>query len=107
MGAQAFRPLVPERKTKEIDNVPDQFGSEEERLRHDLCVAHKVTNIFKMDMLVWNHISARLPDGSILITPGGMLWDEIAPDSISKSSYDNITADVIIPLCSTTRQWGV
>jgi ribulose-5-phosphate 4-epimerase/fuculose-1-phosphate aldolase len=48
-----------------------------------------------MDMLVWNHISARLPDGSILITPGGMLWDEITPESISKSAYDNITADVI------------
>lgn len=46
-----------------------------------------------MDDLVWNHISARCGDKT-LITPGGMLWDEITPESIVSSS-GNVTANVI------------
>ena len=63
-------------------------------LREDLAAAHWATNHFGMDDLVWNHISARCSDGTILITPGELLWDAVTPDKIVKQS-DNSTANVI------------
>ena len=63
-------------------------------LRDDLAAAHWATNHFGMDDLVWNHISARCADGTILITPGEVLWDEVTPGGIVKQS-DNSTANVI------------
>jgi hypothetical protein len=38
----------------------------------NLAAAHRVTAMFGMDDLIWNHISAR-DDGSILITPGELV----------------------------------
>ena len=41
-------------------------------LRRDLAAAHQLTYKYKMDDLVWNHISARVPEedgGGFLVTP--------------------------------------
>lgn len=65
----------------------------EEGKRFDLAVAHRVSNLYGMDELVWNHISARHGSGW-LITPGTMHWDEIGPSDIKMCS-DNVTADII------------
>lgn len=46
-----------------------------------------------MDMLVWNHISARFGNGC-LITPGRKMWGRITPRDLVYSST-NVTADVI------------
>mmetsp|Transcript_143558 Transcript_143558/g.459151 ORF Transcript_143558/g.459151 Transcript_143558/m.459151 type:complete len:507 (-) Transcript_143558:48-1568(-) len=69
-------------------------GDEETRLREELGVAHRLTSDFGMDQLVWNHISARLGDGAILITPGDRMYHEIGPADLLKSS-GNVTADII------------
>lgn len=53
--------------------VTKRHSSTENELRFDLAVAHKACNYFKMDELVWNHISARFGDGW-LITPGRQMW---------------------------------
>ena len=63
------------------------------KLRYDLAVAHRLTAQHSMDMLVWNHISARFKDGC-LITPGRMMWNDVKPEDLVFSS-DNITADII------------
>jgi len=68
--------------------------SEEKQIRYDLCVAHAAFHHFKMDELVWNHVSARYPKDSWLITPGLKHWDEISPSCIIPSSA-NVTADII------------
>jgi ribulose-5-phosphate 4-epimerase/fuculose-1-phosphate aldolase len=65
----------------------------EKQLRFDLAVAHQLTASMNMDMLVWNHISARFKNGC-LITPGRMLWNQIKPDDLVYSS-SNVTADII------------
>jgi hypothetical protein len=57
---------------------------EELLLREEVAAAHWATHHFGMDDLVWNHISARCADGSVLITPGAMMWDEITPESLLK-----------------------
>lgn len=65
----------------------------EKQLRFDLAVAHQLTASMNMDMLVWNHISARFKKGC-LITPGRMLWKQVKPDDLVYSS-SNVTADII------------
>ena len=65
----------------------------EKELRYDLAVAHRLTAKLGMDMLVWNHISARFKNGC-LITPGRMLWNQIFPEDLVFSS-SNVTADII------------
>lgn len=66
---------------------------EERALRHDLAVAHRLTAKYGMDMLVWNHISARFRNGC-LITPGRKMWGRINPSDLVFSS-SNVTADII------------
>jgi len=65
----------------------------EKELRYDLAVAHRLTAKYNMDMLVWNHISARFKNGC-LVTPGRMLWSQIRPRDLVFSS-SNVTADII------------
>jgi len=67
---------------------------EEKKLRKDLAVAHMITRKYGMDELVWNHMSAMLSDGAMLITPGALLFDEVRPEDISKCT-DNVTAEII------------
>ncbi|KAL7543976.1 hypothetical protein ACHAXR_013456 [Thalassiosira sp. AJA248-18] len=67
--------------------------AEEKALRYDLAVAHRLTANYGMDMLVWNHISARFRTGC-LITPGRKMWGKITPEDLVYSS-SNVTADVI------------
>uniref|UniRef100_A0A0G4HTV9 Class II aldolase/adducin N-terminal domain-containing protein n=1 Tax=Chromera velia CCMP2878 TaxID=1169474 RepID=A0A0G4HTV9_9ALVE len=70
-------------------------ANDERKKREDLATAHNITRKFGMDELVWNHMSARLEEGGFLITPGGRLFDEIAPEDLHKASSDNVTADII------------
>lgn len=78
-----------------VDNDDTTFPSEAE-LRFDLAVAHRLTARYNMDMLTWNHISARLgdDDSSCLITPGNKLFQDVRPDDLLVSST-NVTADII------------
>jgi len=63
----------------------------ETKLRQDLSVAHKATQLFGMDELLWNHISARVPasegdEPAWLASPGRQLFDEIGPVDLVRSS---------------------
>ena len=81
----------------EIEDTLDERGIlrlEEERMRKELSEAYRITRDFGMDELVWNHISVLLSDGSYLITPGRLMFDDIAPQDLVKSS-GNVTADII------------
>jgi|UPI000581A65D phosphoglycerate dehydrogenase-like enzyme/ribulose-5-phosphate 4-epimerase/fuculose-1-phosphate aldolase/SAM-dependent methyltransferase len=70
-----------------------KLREQERSLRLDLAVAHQLTAQLNMDMLVWNHISARFKSGC-LITPGRKLWKQITPEDLVYSS-SNVTADII------------
>lgn len=52
-----------------LGHSDERRKAEERALRYDLAVAHRLTAKYGMDMLVWNHISARYRTGC-LITPG-------------------------------------
>ena len=67
-------------------------------LRRELAAAHHLSHAYKLDDLVWNHISARIDDSSkFYITSGTELFDEVTPESLVESTAENanITADVI------------
>jgi len=68
---------------------------EEQNIREDMSLAHWLTRFYKMDELTWNHISAKLSDGTMLITPGDRLFDDISPQDLRKSGSKNVTADII------------
>ena len=76
---------------KDDNNVDDV--TREKVLRYDLAVAHRLTAKYGMDMLVWNHVSARFRSGC-LITPGRKMWETITPEDLVYSS-SNVTADII------------
>ncbi|KAL3767791.1 LOW QUALITY PROTEIN: hypothetical protein ACHAWO_005201 [Cyclotella atomus] len=76
-----------------LGDSDERRKAEEKALRYDLAVAHRLTSKYGMDMLVWNHISARYRTGC-LITPGHKMWSRITPDDLVYSST-NVTADVI------------
>eukprot|EP00980_Cylindrotheca_fusiformis_P018960 scaffold6350_cov117-Cylindrotheca_fusiformis.AAC.5 len=82
--------------------IEDHFGlghsdarrkAEEKALRYDLAVAHRLTAKYGLDMLVWNHISARFRTG-YLITHGRKMWSSITPADLVYSS-SNVTANII------------
>jgi len=78
------------KKTKvAVASVP----ATEKALRFDLAVAHRLIAKMGWDMLVWNHISARIGT-KFLITPGRQIWNKIKPQDLLLES-DNITANVI------------
>ena len=76
-----------------LGHSDERRKAEEKALRYDLAVAHRLTAKYGMDMLVWNHISARHRTGC-LITPGRKMWSKIMPEDLVFSST-NVTADVI------------
>jgi len=76
-----------------LGSSDEKHRKEELVLRKDLAVAHRLTAKYGMDMLVWNHISARFRTGC-LITPGRKMWSKINPSDLVFSS-SNITADII------------
>ena len=87
-----------------VEDIPNQVEDtleergilrlEEQRMRLELSDAYRITREFGLDELVWNHISVLLSDGSFLITPGSLMFDDIGPEDLVKSS-GNITADII------------
>ena len=76
-----------------LGHSDERRKAEEKALRYDLAIAHRLTAKYGMDMLVWNHISARFRTGC-LITPGRKMWGRIRPEDLVYSS-SNVTADVI------------
>lgn len=95
-----------------VEDIPNQVEDtleergilrlEEERMRFELSDAYRITREFGMDELVWNHISVLLSDGSFLITPGSLMFDDIGPEDLVKSS-GNVTADIIHEAVYKTR----
>lgn len=79
---------------RELETGEGDLEEEEAKLRHDLSVAHMITHKMGMDELVWNHISGRLSNGVMLITPGRMMYDEIGPEDLTMNP-DNVTGDII------------
>ena len=84
----------------------------EESLRRDLAICHRLLSHYKMDELIWNHCSVRLPElGSaatdFLITPGNRHFAIMEPGDFllgSSTELANVTANVIHGAVLSGRQ---
>src|SRR5258707_15784134 len=58
--------------------------------RVDLAACYRLVHHYRMDDLVYNHISARVPgeEGHFLINAYGMTYDEITASSLVKIDFE-------------------
>eukprot|EP00041_Stephanoeca_diplocostata_P008261 m.120623 g.120623 ORF g.120623 m.120623 type:complete len:268 (+) comp17245_c0_seq1:240-1043(+) len=76
--------------------------------REDLMVAHRLTALYGLDELSWNHISARTSQG-FLITPGNRHYLDVSENDFShiiknaKDGLENETGDIIHSAVYDTR----
>jgi ribulose-5-phosphate 4-epimerase/fuculose-1-phosphate aldolase len=54
----------------------------EKQLRRELAAAYRLVALFGWDDHVATHLSARLPDGTFLLNPFGLLFEEITASSL-------------------------
>jgi len=68
----------------------DRVSREEWQTRVDLAACYRLIHHYRMDDLVYNHISARVPgeEGHFLINAYGMTYDEITASSLVKIDFD-------------------
>jgi ribulose-5-phosphate 4-epimerase/fuculose-1-phosphate aldolase len=60
----------------------------ERELRRDLAAAYRLVALFGWDDHVATHLSARLPDGTFLLNPFGVLFEEITASSLMRVDMD-------------------
>lgn len=71
-------------------SVRDQVSAEEWQVRVELAAVYRLVAHFGWDDLVFTHASARIPgeDGTFLINPFGLLFEEITASSLVKVDLD-------------------
>jgi ribulose-5-phosphate 4-epimerase/fuculose-1-phosphate aldolase len=74
----------------QIKSMRDRVTPEEWQTRVDLAACYRLVHHYRMDDLVYNHISARVPgeEGHFLINAYGMTYDEITASSLVKIDFD-------------------
>ena len=79
-----------------IPSMRDRVSNAEWQTRVDLAACYRLVHHYRMDDLVYNHISARVPgeEGHFLINAYGMTYDEITASSLVKIDFDgNVVED--------------
>ena len=73
----------------------------EQEVRADLAAAFRLGARFGWTELVWNHITARVPEepSHFLINPLGLRWDEISASTLVKVDIDGnvVEGDGVVP----------
>src|SRR5262249_41885110 len=79
-----------------IQSMGNRVSPDEWATRVDLAACYRLVHHYRMDDLVYNHISARVPgeEGHFLINAYGMTYDEITASSLVKIDFDgNVVED--------------
>lgn len=73
-----------------IPSMKDQVSADEWQLRCDLAACYRLVAMYGWSDLIFTHISARIPgpEHHFLITPYGMMFDEITASSLIKVDQD-------------------
>lgn len=71
-------------------SVRDSVSEVEWQTRVDLAACYRLMPLFGMSDLIYNHITARVPeaDGSLLINPYGYMYEEITASSLVTIDVD-------------------
>ena len=71
-----------------VSRTDPVFAAENARLRRELAACYRLCALFGWDDHIATHISARLPDGTFLLNPFGMLYEEITASSLMRVDMD-------------------
>lgn len=76
-----------------VDDIKSAVTLEEWQTRIDLAACYRLMAFYGMTDLIYNHISARVPgeEGSYLINPYGMLYEEVTASNLVKIDVDGNT----------------
>ncbi|HXU42174.1 MAG TPA: class II aldolase/adducin family protein [Burkholderiales bacterium] len=74
----------------QVPSMRDRVSREEWQTRVDLAACYRLVHHYRMDDLVYNHISAQVPgeEGHFLINAYGMTYDEITASSLVKIDFE-------------------
>jgi ribulose-5-phosphate 4-epimerase/fuculose-1-phosphate aldolase len=77
----------------QVRSLRERVSAEEWDTRVDLAACYRLVALYGMTDLVYNHITARVPDSEdhALINPYGMLYDEITASSLIKIDLEGRT----------------
>jgi ribulose-5-phosphate 4-epimerase/fuculose-1-phosphate aldolase len=64
-----------------IESTHDAYVS---RMRRELAAAYRLVALFGWDDHIATHLSMRLPDGTFLLNPFGLMFDEITASSLMR-----------------------
>lgn len=69
-----------------IPSIKDKVSPEEWQARVDLAACYRLVDMYRLSDMMANHISARIPgeEGTYLINPYGMMYDEMTASSLIK-----------------------
>jgi ribulose-5-phosphate 4-epimerase/fuculose-1-phosphate aldolase len=73
-----------------VQSMQARVSPDEWQTRVNLAACYRLVHHYRMDDLVYNHISARVPgeEGHFLINAYGMTYDEISASSLVKIDFD-------------------
>jgi ribulose-5-phosphate 4-epimerase/fuculose-1-phosphate aldolase len=71
-----------------VAQLKRSMSEEERQARVELAAAFRLAALFGWDDHVATHMSARLPDGSFLMNPFGLMFEEITASSLMRMTLD-------------------
>jgi ribulose-5-phosphate 4-epimerase/fuculose-1-phosphate aldolase len=71
-----------------ITRDPDADAATEAQARRDLAAAFRLCALYGWDDHIATHMSARLPDGTFLLNPFGLLFEEITASSLTRVDFN-------------------
>ena len=83
------------------------MSAEEHKARRELAAAFRLAAHFGWDDQLATHMSARLPDGTFLMNPFGLMFDEITASSLMRMELDGTVLEIPDGLMLNPAGYGV
>lgn len=83
------------------------MGEEERKARVELAAAFRLAALFGWDDHVATHMSARLPDGSFLMNPFGLMFEEVTASNLMRMTLDGEVLEIPDGLQLNPAGYGV
>jgi ribulose-5-phosphate 4-epimerase/fuculose-1-phosphate aldolase len=90
-----------------IAQIRRPMSVEERKARVELAAAFRLAALFGWDDHVATHMSARLPDGSFLMNPFGLMFDEVTARSLMRMDLDGTVLEIPEGLSLNKPGYGV
>lgn len=75
-------------------NLPTRYSDTEWQMRTDLAACYRIADLFGFSDIVWNHITARVPDTEyFLINRFGLRFDEVTASNLVTIDLDGNVID--------------